>query len=189
MIRSCHACRFDGGGALLERLLPVGRLPPNVVKAKSDILRYLSSKCQNCRIVDHDDISIKRSPHNVRHDLTRQIVASQPQPVTRLDEDSEDALRMMLATVTSLDPLCALLLFHVARGGTCSNFGGFLANVVRSSRSYGAKVSRMTARSWWLRICEAFRPFARLSQWAEGHAPGRRVGTVGRPRRTPWGRD
>lgn len=188
MIRSCHACRFNGGGVAIERLLPNGKLPTGVARAKSVVLRYLSAKCQSCKKVAHDDLSIKRSPHNVRKDLTRQTVVSPSRPVTRLDENSENALRMMLATVTSLDPLCALLLFHVARGGTCANFGGFLDDVICSARSYGAKVSRMTARSWWLRVCEVFSPFARLSQWAEGHAPGRRTGTVGRPKRTPCGR-
>lgn len=172
MITACHNCQFDGKGRLLEELLPNETTTDTAaIAAKDVLLRYFSARCVNCKRTNQDDIRIEKAPHNVRPELTTAIKDhAQSEQATRLSPQAEDTLRRLVMTITALDPLDALMLFHVAKGGTFSTFGRFVNRVFDEARLYGPSITRMTARAKWLAICKTFAPFATLRQWTEGHA-------------------
>lgn len=171
MITACHSCEYNGKGLMLEELLPAGKTTDrDALKAKDALLRYFSARCINCKRANQDDIRIEKSPHNVRPDLNQAVKQEPSEQATTLPAEAEDTLRRMLMTITALDPLDALMLLHVAKGGTPSTFGRFVNRVSDKARLYGPSITRMTARAKWLAICKTFAPFAKLRQWTEGHA-------------------
>lgn len=171
MITACHSCEYNGKGLLLEELLPAGKTTDrDALKAKDVLLRYFSARCISCKRTNQDDIRIEKSPHNVRPDLKQAVKQEPSEQATNLPEEIENTLRRILMTITALDPLDALMLLHVANGGTPTTFGRFVNRVFDEARLYGPSITRMTARAKWLAICKTFAPFAKLRQWAEGHA-------------------
>lgn len=129
---------------------------------------YGTRRCLKCKRIEQDDIRIQHTPHN-RDELTVSHIQQPSTPATRLPEDVEDILRRLLCTVTALAPLDALLVLHVAQGGTPSTFGSYINRFKAQCNGYGAEISRATAKAKWESICKRFSPFAALRSWGIGH--------------------
>lgn len=171
MITACHSCEFNGKGLQLEALIPAGTTNKDALAAKDALARYFASRCVNCKRVQQDDIRIEKAPKNERPDLTadRNTAAATSAPCTELPEAVEDTLRRLLNTITGLDPLDAMLLLYVAKGGTPGTFGRFLNKTFDEARLYGPSIGRATAKAKWTAICKKFGPFAALRSWGIGH--------------------
>lgn len=169
-VTACHCCEFDGKGAIIEAFFTPSMLKhKGMRKAKGDILAYLSTHCTNCRRTSQDDIRIKKSPKNVRPDLTVSTSTAGSAPCTDLPESVENTLRTLLKTVTSMDALDVLLILHVCEGGAPNTFGPWLNREFEVARTYGAVLSRATAKAKWDAICKKFAPFNKLRSWGIGH--------------------
>lgn len=145
--------------------------------------RGLGEWCIQCKRIAQDDIRIEHAPHN-RDELTAATLQPQspPRPLANLPAEAEDALRQAVMALTDLDPLDALLLLHVAKGGTPSSFGKTLLSViVKAERYTGDGMSRATASYRWRSICDTFAPFAALRQWPKGHGGRKPSNTPERP--------
>ena len=169
MITACHNCEYNRRGAMLEALLPGRPKNAKVATAKETLARFFLSQCKNCkRGTQHDDIRIQHSPHN-RDELTRSTIQPPAEPCTALPESVEDTLRRLLCTITGLDLLDALLLLHVAKGGTPGNFGRTLNAALKEAGTYGEAMSRATSKAKWDAMCRKFAPFKALRSWGIGH--------------------
>ena len=127
-----------------------------------------SKACVACKRVSQDDIRIQHTPHN-RSELQAAQIQQPRGNVTALPEDVEDILLRLLCTVTALDPVDALLLLHVAKGGTPNTFADTLKAIDRELKTYGKRISRATAQAKWNAVISKFAPFAALRSWGIGH--------------------
>ena len=128
--------------------------------------RKSAQTCAACRRVDFDDINISKEPHIDDADIfagTMQDAA--PSSVSRLPLLAERRLLQLFAEVTALDPLDALLLLHVAKGGSLAAFGKVLNRIAEYARSYGGEMSRATAYARFEVLSRKFKPFAALAHW------------------------
>lgn len=180
MITACHSCEFNGKGLQLEALIPNGTTDRAALEAKEALARFFAARCVNCKRCSQDDIRIEKTPKNECPELTvdRNGDNAPSAPCTDLPEAVEDTLRRLLITITGLDPLDAMLLFYVARGGTPGTFGRFLNKTFDEARLYGPSIGRATAKAKWTAICKKFAPFSALRSWGVGHG-GREAGEDG----------
>lgn len=169
MITACHNCEYNRRGAMLEAMLPGRPKNAKVATAKETLARFFLSQCKNCkRGTQHDDIRIQHSPHN-RDELTRSTIQPPAEQCTNLPKSVENTLRIMFNTITGLDPLDAMLLLHVAKGGTTGSFGEKLNLAIKEAETYGESISRATAKAKWDAMCKKYPPFKALRSWALGH--------------------
>ncbi len=124
--------------------------------------------CETCRRVSQDDIRIAHSPHN-RSELQATTIHEPSEQATALPPDVEDTLRRLLCTITGFKTLDILLLVHIAKGGTPSNFGRAVNALMAEARTYGPEIGRATAMAKWKAIVKRFAPFRALRSWGIGH--------------------
>ena len=134
------------------------------------------ANCAQCRRIDFDDIEIRTSPHTVAELVAARTGgdAARPTRFTRLPAFAEDALRGLFAAAAALEPIDALLLLHVANGGTFAGFGravdALADRLGRFARSGG--MSRQLAQIRWENLTRRFAPFAALRKRAQKHKGG-----------------
>lgn len=146
--------------------------------------------CLTCKRIDQDDIRIEREPKNVNPELgeasytpdpAAAIDGYEPPPAktaTGLPEGDEDALRLFLATVTSLDALAFLAALHFARRGRSRNLAQAVRDFAADVRAYKASargMRRATIQAKWETLVAKIPALAVLRSWAKGHG-GRKAG-------------
>lgn len=172
MITACHNCSYNGAGAKLDALvrsLPV-ESDHKLAGALEHVRKCLLKRCSSCKRTNQDDIRIAKTPKNERPELTVQATKpAEPEQITALPADVEDTLRSLLCTICGFDMLDALLLLHVAKGGTPGNFGRIIKQLTAEAATYGDQIGRATAKAKWVAICKKFEPFAAMRSWGIGH--------------------
>ena len=148
--------------------------PMNCTTEKCPHRALLEKARKACLSCDHvlpaghgGTISYEAAGENVVYGMVEPTHGSGGARAMALPEAVEERLRMLLHTVTGLDTLDALLLFHVANGGTCGTFGAYLLRIVEAVRSFnpGRDGFRATAHIRWQRLKDRFAPFAALQSW------------------------
>ncbi len=130
--------------------------------------------CIACNAVTADDIAIRKKPHLPSEELAVAPTPDDSQAEDDMPADILDRLKLAIYAITELSPIDALLLHHIAKGGTPTNFDASVQAVVQSLRDCGGKLRRATVHARWKRIINRFAPFASLAGWQSGHAGGGR---------------
>lgn len=104
----------------------------------------------------------------------RKVFANEPRgQVTALPPEVEERTAELYRRWCGLGTIDALLVLHVANGGTCASFGAYLGRVARDiERAEPARDAfRATAWAKFQRIVRTFAPFlkGRLHAWDDGH--------------------
>ena len=136
--------------------------------------------CITCRRINQDDIRIKRNPHNINPELTKELTTSadagkEPELATPINPNAEDVLRLMLATFAALSPLELLLVIHSATRRAYP-FEEYLRTFVDKIQQYenddsGRMFSRATLKAAWESIAAKNPAFAVLRSWKYGNDP------------------
>ena len=115
------------------------------------------------------DAAGERVVHNEALDLDR---GPRPQ-VTALPADQEERLAELMRRWVGLSTIDALLLLHVANGGTTNTFGAYLLRVRETLAGIDPARPSYRATAWakFKSIIRRFRPFihGRLQAWDDGH--------------------
>lgn len=132
--------------------------------------------CAACKVVDYDDLRISMTAH-LQPEAAANVPAVERERarlrLAGISPDAADRLGALFASLAALDPVDALLLLHMANGGTLSGFGAALRDTSRNALAkYGPGMSRATAFARWEKLCAAFAPFRALAANARRfHSP------------------
>ena len=125
--------------------------------------------CYECKRVDQDDIRISHSPHN-REELQATMQQAASEKATSLPDETEDALRLFLVTVTGLDVVSFVAALHYMRRGGRRRLAGVIRRFAADVREYnGAKLSRATVFAKWQAITEKIPELAAVRSWTQGN--------------------
>lgn len=95
------------------------------------------------------------------------------QQVTALPADQEELLAELFRRLVSMDTLDALLMLHVANGGTPKSFGPYLERVRAQIQAARPLRDNYRATAWakFRALVRRFKPFikGRLHAWDDGH--------------------
>lgn len=122
--------------------------------------------CIDCKRVKSDDGRIRRNAHIGDESIVVDGNMAAMPTQHRLDqpEPVEEVLRKFVYALTDMTALEALLLHHIAKGGTTENFAAFIADKLPEFAK-AAVASRQSAHSRWLGVLRKFAPLDALRSW------------------------
>jgi len=136
MVKACHNCK-DGPGPA----------------------------CLRCKRISQDDIRIKKTPKNIRPDLTVTHSTAGSAKVTDLPDETENKLRQLICAFVDLDQLEVVSALHLARRGTARTLPGAIAKYAEGVRRY--KMNRATFFEKQKAMSALLPPLATTKLWKE----------------------